>query len=53
MRQTKVSRDSQLFSERQTIYALRVKKSHLSKADKPHMVKTCFSIEAHKYQPLK
>lgn len=51
-RRTRFSYDSQLFSECQTTYALRVK-SHLSKADKPHVVKTCVSMEAHKYQQLK
>ena len=54
----KVSRSSQLYSEHQTIYTLRVKRSHMSKvynhegkmhmAGKRHVAKTCFSIEAYK-----
>lgn len=57
MRQTEVSGSSQLYSEHQTVYTLRIK-SHMSKVsshkdkplmvDKPHMAKACFSIEAYK-----
>lgn len=43
MKGTPVSCSSQLYSEHQTIYAWRVKKSHWSKVykhkDKPHMAK--------------
>ena len=52
MWQNKVSQNTQLYLEHQTIYTLRVKKSNLSKmyshkdeppmADKCHMTKTCF-----------
>ena len=58
-RWTKVSRNSQLYSDPQTIYTLRVKKGHTSKAviklklctinkDKQCVVATGFSIEAYK-----
>ena len=54
MRQTKVSCNSQLYSEHQTVYTLRVKKSHPSKVcnhkDKTHVGETCFSTEAYKRQ---
>jgi hypothetical protein len=61
MRQTRVSCQSQVYSEHQTIYILRAKKSHMHKAcnqkGKPHMEKQtnkhtnkqmCFFIEAYK-----
>ena len=52
MSQTKVLHNSQLYSECQAIYTPRVKKNHRSKVfnhkDKPHVAKTCFSIEAYK-----
>ena len=58
MRQTKVSCNSQLYSEPQTVYTLGGKKDHPNKVlvsealynhkDKPHVAKTCFSIEAYK-----
>ena len=58
MRDNKVSCNHQFYSEHQTIYTIRVRKSHMSKvynhkdklrvADKPHSEETCFSIEAHK-----
>ena len=48
MRQTKASRNSQLYSEHQTIYTLRVKNNHLSNVhshkDKAHVAKSCFSL---------
>lgn len=57
---TKVSCDSQLYSEHQTVYALRVKYNPQSKvyspkgkghvAGKPHLAKTCFSWHVNKYQ---
>ena len=53
----KVSRSSQLYSEHQTIYTLRVKRSHMSKlynhkgkshvVDKLHLAETYFSIKAY------
>ena len=52
MRWNKVPCNSQLYSEHQTIYSLRVKRSHMSKVSihkgKPHGEKTCFSIEVYK-----
>lgn len=58
MRQTKASHSSQLYAEHQTIYTLRLKKSHMSQAvshkdklqmaDKPDVAKACFSKEAQK-----
>lgn len=54
LRQTNVSRNSQLYSEHQTLYTLRVEKKRMSKVcnhtDKLHMAKTRFSIEAHEQQ---
>lgn len=51
MRGTKVLDNSQLKSEHQTTYTLKVKKNHKSKVfwykDKPHVAKPYFSIEAH------
>lgn len=45
------SRSSQLYSEHQTIYIVRIRKSHLSymynHKDKPHMAQSYFSIEAY------
>lgn len=50
MSQAKVSRNGQLYSEHQTIYTPRVKRSHMNKVyshrGKLHMDKPCFSIEA-------
>jgi hypothetical protein len=49
---TTVSCSSQVYSEHQAVYTLRVKKSHRSKVcnhkDKTHMAKTCFLTEAYK-----
>lgn len=52
LRQIKVSCNSHFYSEHQTIYTLRVKRSHMRKAyrhnDELHAVKTCFSRQAYK-----
>jgi hypothetical protein len=52
MRQFKVSCRSQLYSQHQTIYTLRVKKSHPSSVDnhkdKPHVANPCLLIQAYK-----
>lgn len=52
MRRTKVSSNSQLYSEHQTIITLRVKRSHVNKVyndkGKPHVTRTYFSIEWYK-----
>lgn len=58
MRRTKVSCKSQLYSEYQTFYTLRIKKSHIRKvfnhkgkshaADKPYVSKISFSIKIYK-----
>lgn len=51
MSQTKVPCNSQLYSEHQIIYTLRVKKSHQSKVskhkNKPQVVEISFPIEAY------
>lgn len=58
---TKVSRNSQLYLEHQTVYALRLKRSHMSKvcnhkgkpqkADRQHVAGTCFpKRHINKYQ---
>lgn len=47
---TKVSRNSQLYSEHQAVYSLRVQKSYLRKeynlSDKPRVTKPCLFTEA-------
>lgn len=53
MRLTKISRNSQLYSEQQTIFILGVRKSHMSKVTvahkyKLHVAKKGFSTEAYK-----
>lgn len=50
---TKALCNSQLYSEHQTMYALKVKENHISKVynhkDKLHVAKACFSMEANKW----
>lgn len=57
LRGTKVLCNSQLYSKRQSICPLSVKKNHMTKAfshkGKPHMARTRFSIEARGKQLMK
>lgn len=52
MRQTKVSCNSQLYSEHQTIYILKVRKSRLSEVFNLHVANTWFFIDTHKHKTL-